>query len=434
MKKIQSIFFLGALLMCTTPLFAALPIEADRIVAVVGSDVITQLELHKRLKSVRAQLKRQGTPLPQEEELKRQLLERLIMDKAQVLKAKESGLAIDDAALDLGLKRVAENNGLSEKAFQKRIKEEGLDWAEFREEIRNEMLIARLRESEVENRIQISDAEVENYLKQQEDLSKIQFSLAHIVMRVPESASREDLARIEERAKTIRERLKEGENFAQLSAAFSDSPDALSGGKMGLRPVSQLPELYVDAVENLKIGEISPVLRSPAGFHIVQLLGKEGGAKKTVKQEVEQTHARHILVRVNELLSESEARRTLNEVLRQLSVGESFETLAKRYSQDASAANGGDLGWVSAGDTVPPFEAAMNLLKEGEVSPIVQTPFGLHLIEVVARRKIDVTDDRTKQMAKRDLHLRRLDEVYQDWLRQLRDNTYIEVRLDEEKF
>ncbi len=323
---------------------------------------------------------------------------------------------------------------MSEEAFQKTIESEGLNWAEFKEEIRDEMLIARLRETEVDSRIQISDAEVDNYLKQQQNTSQMELDLAHIVMRIPEEASQEEINRIQKRAQTVRKRLAEGENFAQLSAAFSDAPDALSGGKLGLRPISQLPQLYIDAVENLEMGGISEVWRSPAGFHIVQLLNRKGAQviEEQERQLVEQTHARHILIRVNELVSEEQARQTLNEVLRQLSVGEKFETLAKRYSQDASAANGGDLGWVNPGDTVPPFEKAMNLLNIGEVSPIIQTPFGLHLIEVLERRQEDVTDDRTRQLAKRDLHLRRLDETYQDWLRQLRDNTYVEIRPREE--
>lgn len=409
-------------------------LAADSIVAVVGNDVITQLELKKRYKSVEAQLKRQGTPMPHPLELENQLLERLIMDKAQLQKAKEAGLFIDDATLQAGLKRLASNNHLSEEAFQKTIESEGLNWAEFKEEIRDEMLIARLRETEVDSRIQISDAEVDNYLKQQQNTSQMELDLAHIVMRIPEEASQEEINRIQKRAQTVRKRLAEGENFAQLSAAFSDAPDALSGGKMGLRPISQLPQLYIDAVENLEMGGISEVWRSPAGFHIVQLLNRKGAQviEEQERQLVEQTHARHILIRVNELVSEEQARQTLNEVLRQLSVGEKFETLAKRYSQDASAANGGDLGWVNPGDTVPPFEKAMNLLNIGEVSPIIQTPFGLHLIEVLERRQEDVTDDRTRQLAKRDLHLRRLDETYQDWLRQLRDNTYVEIRPREE--
>ena len=203
---------------------------------------------------------------------------------------------------------------------------------------------------------------------------------------------------------------------------------------MGLRPVSQLPELYVKAAAALNVGAISEVLRSPGGFHIIQLLNRQGGKPVEESHVIEQTHARHILLRITEIVSESQARQTLEEVLRQLSIGESFETLAKRYSQDASAANGGDLGWVNPGDTVPQFEYAMNTLKEGEVSDIVQTPFGLHLIKVEERRSKDVTDERERGLARRDLHLQRLEEVYQDWLRQLRDNTYVEMRLNDDKF
>lgn len=428
MKKLVFALFLIA-----NSVFAA-PVEVDRIVAVVGGDVITHIELQARLQTAKKQLKRQNTPLPPDSELVPQILERLIMDKVQIQRAKEVGLEISDSMLDVGLKRLAENNKMMPEKFQAEIQKEGVDWNVFKEEIRDEMLIARLRETEVDSRIQISDAEIDNYLKLRENQNKTQLALSHIVIRLPENPTAQDLERIEERANNVRQRLLNGENFSQMAAAFSDSQDALQGGKMGLRPVSQLPELYVNAAANLEVGGISAVLRSPGGFHIIQLLERQG--KKTAEEfhVIEQTHARHILLRITEIVSESQARQTLEEVLRQISVGESFETLAKRYSQDASAANGGDLGWVNPGDTVPQFENAMNALKPGEVSGIIKTPFGLHLIQVIERRSKDVSDERERGLARRDLHLRRLEEVYQDWLRQLRDNTYVEIRLNDDNF
>lgn len=428
MKKLLLTF---CFLSCSV--FAA-PVELDRIVAVVGNDVITNLELQERLKTAKEQLKRQKTPFPPDSELAPQILERLVMDKVQLQRAKEIGLEVNDNALEAGLKRLAENNKMSPEKFQAEIVKEGVNWDYFKEEIRDEMVIARLRETEVDSRIQISDAEIDNYLKLRENQNKTQLELAHIVIRLPENPSPQDLERIEERANNVRLHLLKGENFSQMAAAFSDSQDALQGGKMGLRPVSQLPELYVNAAANLDVGGISGVLRSPGGFHIIQLLNRLGNNQTEEFHVIEQTHARHILLRVTEIVSESQARQTLEEVLRQLSIGESFETLAKRYSQDASAANGGDLGWVNPGDTVPQFENAMNALKVGEISEIIKTPFGLHLIKVEERRSKDVTDERERGLARRDLHLRRLEEVYQDWLRQLRDNTYVEMRLNDDKF
>lgn len=413
--------------------FAA-PVEVDRIVAVVGNEVITQIELNARVKTAKEQLKRQNTPFPADSELVPQILERLVMDKVQIQHAKEGGLEISDAALEAGLKRLAENNKMTPEQFKAEIEKEGVDWNYFKEEIRDEMLIARLRETEVDSRIQISEAEIDNYLKQRDKQNTAQLELAHIVIRLPENPSPQDLDRIEERAKNVLIRLLEGENFSQMAAAFSDAPDAMQGGKMGKRPVSQIAELYVNAAANLEVGGVSGVLRSPGGFHIIQVLDRQGAKEYEEFHVIKQTHARHILLRINEIVSESQARQTLEEVLRQLSIGESFETLAKRYSQDASAANGGDLGWVNPGDTVPQFEYAMNALKEGEVSDIVQTPFGLHLIKVEERRSKDVTDERERGLARRDLHLQRLEEVYQDWLRQLRDNTYVEMRLNDDKF
>ena len=413
--------------------FAA-PVEVDRIVAVVGNEVITQIELNARVKTAKEQLKRQNTPFPADSELVPQILERLVMDKVQIQHAKEGGLEISDAALEAGLKRLAENNKMTPEQFKAEIEKEGVDWNYFKEEIRDEMLIARLRETEVDSRIQISEAEIDNYLKQRDKQNTAQLELAHIVIRLPENPSPQDLERIEERAKNVLIRLLEGENFSQMAAAFSDAPDAMQGGKMGKRPVSQIAELYVNAAANLEVGGVSGVLRSPGGFHIIQVLDRQGAKEYEEFHVIKQTHARHILLRINEIVSESQARQTLEEVLRQLSIGESFETLAKRYSQDASAANGGDLGWVNPGDTVPQFEDAMNTLKEGEVSDIVQTPFGLHLIKVEERRSKDVTDERERGLARRDLHLQRLEEVYQDWLRQLRDNTYVEMRLNDDKF
>ena len=405
------------------------PLEADRIVAVVGDEVITLYDLRIRLDAALKQLQKQGTALPPQDVLERQMLERVIMDRIQMQFARESGLRIDDSQLDQAIGRIAGNNKMTPQQFRQALEKDGIDYARFREEIRGEMTMMRLREREVDSKLVISDGEIDLYLANQAATGGgEEFQLAHILLRAPESASPEQLQKLRQRGEQALKRARAGDSFAELTAAFSDAPDALQGGGLGWRQLDRLPTLYAEAAARLQPGEVSDLLRSSAGFHIVKLLGKRGGSGPA---SIQQTHARHILIRVNEVVSESEARHKMETVRERLVNGGDFAEMARLYSQDGSAAKGGDLGWISPGDTVPDFERAMDALKDNQISPVVQSPFGMHLIQVLERRQRDVSEDRKRAAARQAIRERRLDEAYQDWLRQLRDRAYVENRLDE---
>jgi len=391
--------------------------------------VITLQELNQGLERAASQLRRQGTPLPPRDILERQMLERLVMDKIQLQNAREIGLRVDDTQLDQALQRIAAGNKMSMEQFREALQRDGIAFPKFREDIRNEMLIARVREREVENKIAVSDSEIENYLEGQSAAGVgEEYEVAHILLRAPESANPEQLATLKAKADEVLERARKGENFAQLAAAYSDAPDGLQGGSLGMRTLDRLPSIFSDVVTKMNAGDVSPLLRSPNGFHIVKLLNKKGGA---TLPPVQQTHVRHILIRVNELVSETEARHKLEGLYDRIIHGEKFAELAKLHSQDGTAPKGGDLGWIYPGDTVPEFERAMNSLKPGEVSRPVKSPFGFHLIEVLERRVQDVSADRQKAAARQVLRERKLDEAYQDWLRQARDRAYVDLRLEE---
>lgn len=404
-------------------------IEADRIVAVIGSEAVTYHELRARLASALRQLERQGTPLPPQDVLERQMLERVITERAQLQYARESGLRVDDVQLDQAVSRIAASNKLTLQQFREALEKDGVSYAKFREEIRSEMIMVRLREREVDNKLVISDGEIDNYLADQKARGGgEEYELAHILLRAPESASPEQLQKLRLRGEQALQRAQAGENFAQLAAAYSDAQDALQGGGLGWRGLDRLPALYAEAASRLQPGELSPLLRSAAGFHVVKLIGKRGGNQPAA---IQQTRARHILVRINEVVSESEASRKLQTVRERIVNGVDFAEQARLYSQDGSATKGGDLGWLNPGDTVPEFEQAMDALKVGELSPVVRSPFGMHLIQVQERRERDVSEERQRAVARQALRERKLDEAYQDWLRQLRDRVYVENRLEE---
>lgn len=406
------------------------PLPADRIVAVVNDEVITYHELRTRLDLALNQLRKQGTTLPPRDVLEKQMLERLVMDKVQLQHARDIGLRIDDTQLEQALQRIAAGNKMSLVQFREALQKDGIPFVKFREDIREEMTIARVREREVESKIAISEGEIDNYLSGDSAKGGVgeEYEVAHILFRSPESASPEQIQQLKAKADQVFERLKKGEDFAQMAAAYSDSPDGLQGGNLGMRTADRLPGIFSEVVSKLNVGEIAPILRSPNGFHIVKLLSKRGGAAMPA---VKQTHARHILIKVNEVVSEADARHKLSDLYDRIKNGASFAELARLYSQDGSASKGGDLGWLYPGDTVPDFERAMDQLQPGEVSQPVQSPFGFHLIEVLERRVQDVSADRQRAAARQVLRERKMDEAYQDWLRQARDRAYVEIRLEE---
>lgn len=411
---------------------AAKAVEVDRIVAVVNSEVITALQLRERVEQAKRQLQRQGGQLPPADVLERQLLERLIVERAQLQLARETGLKIDEASLERAIARIAENNRMPVTGLRSALEKDGVSWFRFRDEIRTEMVLARLREREVDSKVVVTDAEVDNFLVNNPDaFSGVEFELAHILLRAPEGATPEQIARLRERADKVMARLRAGDDFARVAAEASDAPDGISGGNIGWRERDRLPALYADAAKDMKPGDLSPILRSSAGLHIIKLVDKRGGAAAG-PQQLEQTHVSHILIKTSEVLSDTEAEARVLALRERVVNGGDFGELAKANSADLSAAKGGDLGWINPGDTVPEFERAMNALKPGEVSPPVRSPFGWHLIKVIERRMQDVTEERKRNAARSILRERKADAAFEDWVRQLRDSTYVEYRQDRE--
>ena len=402
----------------------------DRIVAVVNDEVITRNNLDERVNLAFTQLKRQGTPPPPREVLEKQMLDRMITDRVQLQFAKETGLRVDDADLDRAIARISEENMLSMAQLRQALERDGVPFAKFREDIRNEIVTARLRDREVDNRIVVSEGEIENFIKMQQAQAGAgdEFNLSHILVTLPENASPEQIQARRARAEQALSQLKSGADFRQVAATFSDAPDALQGGGMGWRNASRLPTLFVEALEKMRPGEITDLVRSANGFHVLRLNDRRGSAAPVI---VSQSRVRHILLKTNELVSETEARRRLVALKERLDNKADFSELARSHSEDTSSVKGGDLGWISPGDLVPPFEQAMNALKPGEVSNPVRTPFGWHLIQVIERRNEDMSRERQRLDARQALRARKADESYQEWIRQLRDRSYIEYRLEE---
>ncbi len=405
----------------------------DRIVAVVNDEVITQNDLSVRVDLVTKQLQRQGTQMPASDVLSRQILERMINDLLQVQLAKETGIKVDDATLDRTIERIAQENSLSMTDFRTTLEKDGVKYTKFREDIRQEIVLARLREREVEKDIVVTDAEVETELARQtkEAASDAEFNLAHVLVLVPPQATPDQVEQRRRKALLALSELRRGTAFAQVAATYSDAPDALQGGTLGWRSSARLPALFLDVLEKLKNGEVSDILRSPNGFHIVKLLEKRGKAANTPAGGVQQTHVRHILIRAREGLSATEVRNRLAQMRERIVGGADFGEIAKEQSEDSSAAKGGDLGWVAPGDTVQEFERVMNSLKDKEVSQPVQTPFGWHLVQVLERRSDELSEERKKATARNAIRQRKADEAYQDWLRQSRDRAFVENRYDE---
>ncbi len=404
----------------------------DSVVAVVNDDVITRQELNERLRVVIGQLQKQGTPLPAPEILERQILERMITDMLQMQFAKETGIRVDDAQLDLAITRIAQQNGFPSLAeFRARLESEDVDFKKFREEIRSEIISTRLREREVESKLIISDTEVDSYLANKVKMggAKEEFRLAHILVVVPERASAADIQAAYDRAEQALNQLKGGADFAQVAAGYSDAEDALKGGDLGWRPGDRIPPMFMSELQNLQPGQSTAVLRSTSGFHILKLVEKRSGSAPVV---ITQTHARHILIKSSEILSVSEARNRLMEVKQRIESGADFAEQARRYSQDGSAQQGGDLDWLSPGQTVVEFEEAMNKLQPGTMGA-VQTQFGWHLIQVIERRNADISAQQERQQARIAIGTFKSDEQYQDWLRQLRDRAFIEYRIEEDQ-
>jgi peptidyl-prolyl cis-trans isomerase SurA len=409
--------------------------SVDAIAAVVNNEVITFKELEDRMRLIEQRMQAQGTPMPPRTQLQRQVLERMIIDRAQLQLAKELGIRVDDAMLDRAVARIAEQNKLSLQDFRTQLEREGTPYAQFREELRSEIITQRLREREVANKIQISEAEVDDFLQTNSgQASQQEFNLAHILVRVPENATAEQITQRRQRAEEALRQLQAGNDFAKVAASHSDASEGLQGGAIGWRSLDHLPQLFVNAIADLNQGDVTPVLKSANGFHILKVLGKRSPSimQGDAAAAIQQTRARHILIKVNQVVSASEARRKLVELKERLDNNAAkFEELAKLHSNDLSAGKGGDLGWIYPGDTVPEFERAMNALQPGQISEPIETQFGYHLIQVLDRRSADVSQERRRAAARQAIRERKMQEATEDWLRQLRDRAYVEYRVQE---
>jgi len=403
----------------------------DRVVAVVNDEVITRYDLNEQKRAVSAQLKRQGVAMPPDAELDAQVLERFINEKVQLQYAKDFGVRADDETVNASVQRIAADNKMSMQQFSAALRTDGVSIEKFRDELKNEIVLNRLREREVESRVVVTDSEIDTYmaLAKTQGANQAEYQLAHILILVPEQATPDQIEARKKRAEEAARQLKSGTPFGQVAAVFSDSNEATQGGALGWRQADRLPALYSGAAGTMKVGDTSEVLRSANGFHIVRLLDKRSGGDQ--KAMIEQNKARHILVRVNDLVGEAEAKTKIDRLKDRISGGSKFEDVAKTGSEDGSAPKGGELGWVSPGDTVAEFEAAMIKAPINSVIGPIRTQFGFHLIEVMERRTQDVTNERTRQSARVALRDRKADEAYQTWLRELRDRATVEIKLTE---
>jgi peptidyl-prolyl cis-trans isomerase SurA len=434
---LMSVFLSTAYGQDKSPKSVRQPVLVDAIVAVVNTDVITMKELNDRMQIIEQRMRRQNMQVPPRDILQKQLLERLIVNRAQMQLARDIGVRVDDVMLDRAVARIAEQNNVTVQTLRDQLERDGVSFARFREEIREEITLQRVREREVDNKLQISESEIDNFLSSTASRNvetQQELNIAQILVRVPENASAQQVADRKKRAEQAIEQLQSGGEFAKIAASFSDAGDALTGGELGWRSPSRLPQLFVEAVDKLSDGQIAPLVRSANGFHVLKLVGRRsiGGTKQSASSLVQQTRARHILIKVNQIVSASEARRKLVELKSRLdNDAAKFEDLARLYSNDGSASKGGDLGWIYPGDTVPEFERAMNSLKPGEVSQPIESPFGYHLIEVLERKTEELSRERQRLVARQALREQKLEEAYEDWLRQLRDRAYVEYRLED---
>jgi peptidyl-prolyl cis-trans isomerase SurA len=413
----------------------ATPVPVDRVVAIVNREAITEQELAQRTRTISQRARSQGMAMPAPEVLQRQVLERMIFDRAAMQAARDVGIRIDDAQVDRAIARIAQDARMSVPQLRERLESEGVSMASFRQEIASEIAVTRLREREVDARIQVSEAEIDAFMAEQAaaPAAPVEFDIAQILVRVPEGASAEQLEAARQRAEAIAREARAGVDFARLAASVATGGDDATATALGMRPADRLPPLFVKAVESLRPGQVAEVVRSDAGFHVLKLLDRLGGVVSALAgAPVAQTRARHILIRVNEINPEAEVVRRLTEIRQRIEAGAvRFEDMARQYSVDGSAQQGGDLGWVYPGDTVPEFERAMDALQPGQLTGPVRTPFGYHLIEVVERRTDEASPERARAAVRNTLRERKAAEAYQEWMAQIRDRAYVDVRLDE---
>ena len=405
-------------------------VEIDRIIAVVNNDVIVQSEMLTRMRVVIEQLENSGVPAPPRDVLEKQVLEQLILDRLQMQIADGTGIRIDEETLNRQIADIARQNNLTLREFRDILERDGFVFATFREEIRKELIKTRVQQRQIQDRVQVTDRDIDNFLdtRDKQGGEDPEYRLGHILVAVPDGASPEELAEAKDEAEDIIARLQAGANFGRTAAAESDGQQALEGGDLGWRKGGELPTLFEEVAPKLEKGEVSDVIRSSSGFHIIKLIDVRGADRHVINQ----THARHILVKTNEVLNANAARSRLRVLRARILNGADFTELARASSDDpGSAVKGGDLGWLSPGDTIPPFEKTMNSLEVDEISEPFETQFGWHIVQVLGRRDRDSTEEVRRAKAAEALQKRKVDEELQSWFRQIRDEAYIEYRLDE---
>ena len=427
-KSISYILFPVLLLACLLPLRAAqAAVELDRIAAVVNDDVVMLSELNDRVRQVKANLQEQNSPLPPETVLEKQVLDRLILQKLQIQMALKTGIRVDDETLNRTISNIAAQNKLSLAQFREILEKDKYSYAKFREDMRNEILVSRLQQRQVDNRIMVSDREIDNYLANKEHMgdNDMEYHLEHILIATPDGAGADELTRIRDKANKALTELHAGKDFDKVAATYSDSGE--KGTDLGWLKANQIPTLFTDFVADMSKGDVSNLITSPSGYHIIKL----DDIRSEQKYIVTQTHARHILLKPDELNSEDQVKQRLEQLKQRIEGGADFAELAKGNSVDTmSAAEGGDLGWSNPGDLVPEFEEVMKNLKVGEISEPFQTRYGWHIVQVLGRRQHDSSDDIRRAKAREEIRKRKLAEARESWLRQMREDAYVEYRID----
>lgn len=405
--------------------------EVDRIVAIVEDEVILEGELMKRVDAIRQGMLRGGTAMPPDSVLVKQVLDRLITEKVQVAMAERGGLKIDDETLRQAVLGIAERNNMSAEELRESLRGEGIEYHEFLEQIRGEITQQRLRSSQVNSQIKISDREVEQWLKKRGTIAThpdTEFLLGHILISVPQSAHAAAVDAAKARAEKILADLRGGQDFKQVAVGASDSSEALKGGDLGWRKLTAVPTLFAEIVPHMKKGDVEGPIRSPSGFHLIKLLDTRGSAL----EHITKTHVRHILIKPNELITNQDARKKLEAIRDRIKAGDDFGDLARGNSDDrGSAVKGGDLGFVIPGALVPEFENAMNALEINQLSEPVQSQFGWHLIQVLERKESQDSDEVLRKKAQDEIFERRVGEETEVWLRKIRDEAYVEIRVPE---
>ncbi|CAH2798743.1 MAG: Periplasmic chaperone and peptidyl-prolyl cis-trans isomerase of outer membrane proteins SurA (EC [uncultured Paraburkholderia sp.] len=403
----------------------------DTIAAVVNNGVITRRELDERVNLITRRLNQQNTPIPPADQLRQQVLNQMVLERIQLQKAKEDGINVDDAAVQKTLERLAQANNLSLDVYRARIEAQGVPWATFTSDARTELTLSRLREKEVDSKVTVSDAEVANYIASQRGPNAGATSdlhMEHIFLKAPQT----DIEAAQKKAEALLAEAKGGANFGKLAKSNSQAPDAAKGGDMGYAAPSKLPPEFVKAASALRPGEVNPeVIRTNDGFEVVRLVDRRAGQGTSADApKLVQTHVRHILLRVGDGMSEPQARQKLLEIRKEIQAGGDFAKFAHTYSQDGSSSQGGDLGWISPGETVPEFERAMNTLQDGQISDPVRSEYGYHLIQVLERREAQGSIAQQMDLARQAIGQRKAEQAYADWLRELRDTAYVEVKPD----